>query len=76
MALFPGPPRWAGTRKVKPLSFLQAGCLPAAQPTEGKKTDHQHSKNHREMIYIWKGVLPTVMFLYGLWLDDGVKEVA
>ena len=28
------------------------------------------------VIYIWKGVLPSVVFFYGLWLDDGEKEVA
>jgi len=28
------------------------------------------------IIYIWKGMLPSVVFLYGLWLDDREKEVA
>jgi len=29
-----------------------------------------------DVIYIWKGVLPNVVFLQGPWLDDGEKQVA
>jgi len=50
-ALFPGLPRWAGTRKVKPiwtdnhtstppLCFYRPDALPAAQPTASKHWRH------------------------------------
>ena len=56
-ALFPGLPRWAGTRKVEPTAprsrqitmpaphhsvFYRPDALPAAQPTASKHWRHEH----------------------------------
>ena len=54
------------------LNFYWPDALPDVQTTVSK---HWRQKYRDGIIYIWKGVLPSVVF-YCLWLDDGKREVA